>query len=259
MKKIGIMCRKSFLYLKRSSPTILSCAAVIGAVAASVMAVKATPKAMKILEEAEKDKGEELTKREIVIAAAPVYIPSLSIGLASVMCILGANVLNKRQQAALAGAYALMENSYKEYRNKVKELFGKDGDEKVRSAVAKDRYEAGDIDLSFGDGKELFYEEISGEFFERTRDEIVSAEYHFNRNFILRGYATLNEFYEFLGLPKTEEGEMLGWSLDVGFAFYGYSWVNFEHTPATMEDGLTAIIISMPFPPTADYLEDALS
>lgn len=255
MKKIGIVCHKSLLYLKRSSPTILSCVAVIGAVTASVMAVKATPKAMKILEAAEKDKGEELTKREVVIKAAPVYIPSIGIGLASVMCIFGANVLNKRQQAALAGAYALMENSYKEYRNKVKELFGKD----CGSAVAKDRYESGDIDLSFGDGKELFYEEISGEFFERTRDEIVSAEYHFNRNFILRGYATLNEFYEFLGLPKTEAGDMLGWSLDAGSAFYGYSWVDFEHTPATMEDGLTAIIISMPFPPTADYLEDALS
>ena len=92
MKKIGIVCHKSLLYLKRSSPTILSCVAVIGTVTASVMAVKATPKAMKILEEAEKDKGEELTKCEVVIKAAPVYIPSIGIGLASVMCIFGANV-----------------------------------------------------------------------------------------------------------------------------------------------------------------------
>lgn len=48
----------------------------------------------------------------------------------------------------------------------------------------------------------------------------MDAEYHLNRKFVLRGYASLNEFYMFLGLPQTNLGEVLGWTCT-----YGYSWI----------------------------------
>ena len=69
------------------------------------------------------------------------------------------------------------------------------------------------IGLDTPDEKVIFYDEISGESITCYEREIMDAEYHLNRNFVMRGYASLNEFYEFLGLPQTERGEELGWTM----------------------------------------------
>ena len=54
---------------------------------------------MKLLEEAEVQKGEELDKLETIRTAAPAYIPVAAIGISSLICLFGANVLNQRNQA----------------------------------------------------------------------------------------------------------------------------------------------------------------
>ena len=59
---------KSAIYLKNNSSTILTCVGAVGVVATAITAVKATPKAMKLIEMAKEEKGEELTKKEILVA-----------------------------------------------------------------------------------------------------------------------------------------------------------------------------------------------
>ena len=51
------LVHRASLYVRRNAPTILTCVGGIGVVATSVMAVKATPKALKLIEEAEREKG----------------------------------------------------------------------------------------------------------------------------------------------------------------------------------------------------------
>ena len=86
----------------------------------------------------------------------------------------------------------------------------------------------------------------------RYEREIIDAEYHLNRNFVLRGYAPLNEFYEFLGLPKTEYGEMVGWTISDG-----YYWIDFEHRLISRDDGgADMYAIDMIFPPEPDFMRD---
>lgn len=254
-----LLC-KPRLYLKRSSPTILACAGAIGVVMTTVMAVKATPKALQILEHERWKRHEDgadkytdpLKLTEIIRLSFPCYIPATVMGLSTIACIFGSNMLNKKQRAAITSAYILLDAAYKEHKDKVRELLGEEASNQVRDAIVKDRYAEDDFCIS--DEKYLFYEEHVGQFFERTKEEVLLAEYHFNRNFALRGYASLNEFYEFLGLPAIDAGEMLGWSLDAGGAFYGYSWVDFVHRKFTMDDGLECCAIEMPFAPTPDYL-----
>ena len=118
---------RSVMFCKRNATNILTGLGGIGVVATSVMAVKVTPKALTLLEEAEAKKGEKLTKIETVQVAGTVYIPPILIGASTIACIFGANVLNKRQQAALMSAYILLDNSFKEYKNKVNELYGEIG------------------------------------------------------------------------------------------------------------------------------------
>lgn len=255
------LCNQSALYLKKHSSTILTCIGAIGVVGTAVTAVRATPEAVRLIEQTEYEKGEELTKLEIVKLVGPAYIPSILIGASTITCIFGANALNKRQQAALVSAYALVDNSYKEYRAKVKELFGEEADIKVREAIAKDHCEdklvycPGCNPINTNGERHLFYEEYRGKYFESTMEAVINAEYHFNRNFAMRGYANLNEFYEFLGLSETKEGDVLGWNswelMEGGLS----SWIDFDHHKTELEDGIECYMISMPIPPVANYEE----
>lgn len=240
--------------LKRASPTILSCIAAIGTVATAVLAVKATPKAIEYIQ---MNTGynhdgvmEVPSKEEIVKATWKNYIPAAAVGLGTIVCILSANGLNRKQQATITSAYVLLENAYKEYKNKLKDIYGEETDTEVRKAVAKDNY-TGDPDVT--DGKLLFYDEYSNRYFERTMEEVIDAEYHLNREFILEGDVKLNKFYELLGLPGTELGAVVGWDCESAAAFFGYSWIDFEHDLVVMDDGLECYIVHMPFAPTREF------
>ena len=247
--------------LKTKVPAILSYIAVIGSVGSVVMAIRATPKALQLIEDATYEKGEKLTTTEVIITAGKCYIPTALSCSATIACILGANVLNKKQQASLISAYALVEQNYKDYRNKVCDIYGEDAEKEIRTEIAKDVIKDSEIMTppTEEDDTILFYDEFSKRVFERTEADVIAAEYHFNRNFVLRGYANLNELYSFLGLPKAEFADCIGWSMNAGEIFYGYQWVDFRHDNVYIEDenGNKELVrqITMPFLPTADYLD----
>lgn len=249
---MGKLVNRSKVFMKRNASTILTVVGSAGVIATSVMAVKATPKALLSIEQAKKEKGEELTKLEIVQVAGPVYIPAVLIGAATIACVFGANALNKRQQAALMSAYALLDSSYKEYRKKVTELYGEDADEKVKVEIAKAKYDEDDIPT---EDKQLFYDEFSGRYFESTMEKVLQAEYQINRELSLRDQVALNEFYKLLGVPEIEAGDTLGWSSGSNFAAYWQNWIDFGHQKTYIDDDLECQIIHMWTEPTVDYLE----
>lgn len=122
--------------VKKETPTVLSICATVGVVVTAAMAVKATPKALRLLHRVEEKKGGNLSRLEIIKTAAPIYAPAIGVGAATIGCILGANVLNRHQQAALASVYALASQSYNKYKNKVKELYGEEAHNSVMNAIA---------------------------------------------------------------------------------------------------------------------------
>lgn len=247
------LSRKTGVYLKRHSSTILTCAGGIGVVATAVTAVKATPKAIRLLEEAEYQKGEELTKLEKVKIAGPTYIPSVLIGATTVACIFSANILNKRQQAYITSAYALLDKSFKEYKANVEELYGEDADAVVREKIARDNYE--ELDKEIDDDKRLFYDQFSQRYFEATLYQVQRAEYSINRDLHLRDYVTLNEFYHHAGIETIPAGEVMGWSIGRIMETAWNAWIDFDHEHVIMEDGLECIILVMKTEPTYDYNE----
>ena len=97
------------------------------------------------------------TKKEKFKVAAPIYIPTVLSGMATISCIISANLFNKVQQASIASAYALLSSSYKEYRDKLKELHGEEADLEVISNIASEKFPEGKIP----EGSELFYDEHS--------------------------------------------------------------------------------------------------
>ena len=245
---------KSKLYLKQSSPTILTCVSVVGVVATAVMAVRATPKAIKLLEEASEEKGEGLTKLEAVRTAGPVYIPAALIGLSTITCIMGINILSKRNQASLASAYALLSESYQRYRKAVTIVYGKDADAKIKAQMANETYISADgysvysSELDPESEKILCYDLFSQRYFMAAVASVLNAQYHVNRNLCLRGYSNVNEFYEFLGIDKIDHGDEIGWSMDE-FAENGILWLDFENKLVKMEDSMECCVVSALYDP----------
>lgn len=151
---------------KRNLPTILSCIGVLGVASTAILSATATPKAIRLVKEAEREKGKQLSKLEMAKTAIPQYIPAILSGFATITCILGANVLNIRQQASIISAYAALDRAHREYANGVKETVGEDKEREIHEAVIKsstlDEY-----------SKQLFYDMYSGQYFESTMDLVV--------------------------------------------------------------------------------------
>ena len=238
------LINSSKLFLRRNSPTILTFLGAAGVVATSIAAAKATPKAMALLEKTKEEKGEELTKLEIVKVAGPAYIQAVAIGASTIACIFGANALNKKTQASIMSAYALLDTSYKQYKSKVKELYGENSDRNVKKEIAKDKFK--DNDININNEKILFFDFYSLRYFESTERLVLKAENRVNELLKLYGRASLNDFYESLGMPTAYTGYELWWNVQKCPS------VEFTHDITTMDDGLECCVISMSVEPECE-------
>lgn len=248
---------KTQRYTKKNASTILTCLGALGVVGTTLSAIKATPKAMKILVEQDIEKVTEDDRHPTVfekaLVVAPVYFPTILFGTATIICIFGANTLNKKKQAALTSAYAYLNSSFNEYKDKVKAIYGEDGEKRVREEIAKDKY----IQQSMPETNEdmLFFDEYSGRYFESTLFDLQNAVYRLNRTFALEGYTNLNEFYRYVDLPETEYGEILGWSGLKCWETVNSAWIDIKWDDMELTDGLVAQAIHFPIPPEEGYEE----
>jgi len=200
--------------LIRSSPAILTFLGITGAIGTAIMAVNATPKALeRIREDSRRNHGgnpEAFTKLEAVQSGWKYYIPSVLMGLSTIVCIAWISVMHKRNQAALASAYAMLNETYRQYRETAKKIYGNDSDARIQAEMAKEVYVSSDglsvydNDMESDNEKTLFYDMYSKRYFSSTIAAVLNAQYHINRNLQLRGYTTVNEFYDFLGLEEVE-------------------------------------------------------
>lgn len=238
--------------LRRSSPTILTALGIVGVVGTAVMAVRATPKALKLIK-AKKDELEtdKLTPMELVQTTWRCYIPSALIGVGTITCIVGIGVMDKRNQAALTSAYTMLNESYKQYRQAAKKVYGEDADNKIHTEMAKDAkvassdwgYQVYNMDMDPASEQLLFYDLTSKKYFTTTMAAVLNAQYHVNRNLSLRGDCSLNEYLSFLGVDGVDKGDEVGWDISYMVEELGSYWLDFDNYKTILEDGLECIII----------------
>lgn len=236
--------------MKKHSPEILTGIGIAGMITTTIMAVRATPKALILIEE-KKDEldTDELTKMETVKAAWPCYIPSALVGTASVLCLIGASSTNLRRNAALATAYTLSETTLKEYQEKVVETIGEKKEQTIREQVAKEKMVKNpvrEVILTERGGNTICYDCISGRYFKSDRDTISKIVNDLNRQMRDEMYVTLNDFYYELGLDGTKLGDELGWNIDKGYIEINFS----SHLDAK---GTPCLVIDYQVAPVYDY------
>ena len=237
--------------LAKHSPAILTAFGITGMIGTTVLAVKATPKALDLIEnkKEELDK-DELTVAETVKATWKCYVPAAITCATSAACLIGASSVHTKRNAALATAYKLSESALIEYRDKVVETSGEKKEQSVRDAIAKDHVEKNPItnnEVIITDrGYTLCYDELSGRYFYSDIEKIKKAANELNRQMLNDMYVSLNELYYELGLDGTKLGEQMGWNVDRGL-------IDLKFSATVSADDRPCIVLDYRVPPMYDY------
>lgn len=204
--------------LADNSPVILTGMAVAGTVTTAVFASKAGAQATRVIEDLEQTVGEDLPVTEHAKAVWKLYIPSAAMGAATIACIISANSINTRRNAAIMSAYSLTDAAFKEYKEKVVEQIGEKKEQTVREEIGKARIENNPVSerevVVLGKGDTLCYDGVTGRYFRSDMETIRKAVNDINQKCINEVYASQNDFYSEIGLNPTALGEELGWRSD---------------------------------------------
>lgn len=288
MQSISGAMTKTTMTLKKHSPEILVVAGVIGAVASAVIACKATTKVGKITAEAKEDidaiheaekngvtpAGEVYTKEDAQkelavtyvqtgIKYAKLYAPAVILGSLSVTSILASNNILRKRNVALGAAYAAIDKSYKEYRDRVIERFGEQVDKELKYNIKAKKFEEIETDPETGKQKKVkktvmvtdpnLQSDYAVYFDNKSRNYETNMDY--NRMFLkaqqqyandklqARGHVYLNEVLDDLDLPRTPAGQIVGWTKNGPDGYINFRIIEVEretedgrHEPALLLD-----------------------
>lgn len=249
--------------LVKRGPEILTGIGIAGMFTTVVLAVKATPKALSLIdaEVAEmdgfpqiqpdvKDLPRMLPFKDTVRITWKCYIPAVVTGGVSIACLVGASSVNIRRNAALATAYTLSESALKEYKAKVVETIGEKKEQAVREAIVKDKLEQNPVSRNevfiSKKGDTLCYDIHSGRYFKSDIDQLDKIENRLNKQMMNDMYISLNDLYYEVGLTGTPQGDDLGWSIEKGF-------IEFRYTTQLADDGTPCLVIEYNLAPRYNY------
>lgn len=247
--------------VKNNSPSLISAAAVAGVITTAVLTHRAALKSGPVLHQAKVMKnarlddpildGDDLTPKEVVQAAWKVYAPPVLAGSATIACIIWANQVGLRRNAALIAASALAERAFSEYKDEVVHVLGEKKHDELQAKIAERRLaenppSPSQVVIVDGSETQRCYDMWSGRYFRSDIETIRRAVNILNKDIIDGNmYADLNELYSFLHMDPVHGGQVVGWNVD------NLCDVNFS--PHMGEDGVVAIAMFFTNPPKADF------
>lgn len=242
-RKIG----REVLRAKKNSPHIFFGLGILGSVASTVMACRATLKLPDTLNQIQYDlarakelKGNLENQNTLDLdigysdgdyykdmahiygmagfSLVKLYAPSILVGSASISMLTGSHVQMTRRNSALMAAYAAVQKAYEDYRDRVREAIGEDYEldfyRGVKEEVEVDGEKKKIVTQSGGSPYRRCFDEYCPEW--RKDPELnlmfVRCQMNFANNILhRRGHIFLNEVYDSLGLDRSPEGAMVGW------------------------------------------------
>ncbi len=228
-------------FMIKNMPSILTGLGIAGMATTVVIACKETPKAVELIEAKKKEKevlakantdddSEEkvaeigdLTPWEAFCEGAKVYWPVAVMFATSAACLIFANKVNLKRNAALIAAFKMSENKFEDYKEEVQKMISKPKEEKIKVDMAEKKMAANPPDLTKiiidSDKDVLCYDSLSGRYFKSNTGDILRVEALLNRRMINEACVTLNDMYEEfrnigVDLEDIAVGDDLGWHMD---------------------------------------------
>lgn len=233
--------------LKKHSPEILTGIGIAGMIATTVTAVKATPKALRMIDAKEIEEDRRLSTKEAIAVSWKCYVPAAITGIFSTACLIGASSVNVHRNAALATAYTISETALKEYKEKAVEVVGEKKEQAIRDAVAKEQLEKANIKertfIPTGKGETPCFDPLTNACFKSDMETLRKAENTLNKQMRDDMVITVNEFLQEIGLEPCDAsvGENLGWEIDRGYIELDFS--------SQLVDGVPYLVIGHHNPP----------
>lgn len=205
-----------------NSPTILTTIGVIGTIGTAVLTHKSATKASRQLDEDFRnlDLHERMgvSNKDKVKLVWKLYIPPVVVGGLTITAVVSANRIGSKRAAALAAAYTISEKAYSEYREKVIEKFGDTKERNMREELAQDQVNRlpqneGNV-VIVGSGDTLCCDLFSGRYFRSSTEALRKAANEVNFLILHNGYASLTDFYNEIGISRTDVSDEIGWNQD---------------------------------------------
>lgn len=242
--KMKPLMKTAKVFLTKHAPEILTGIGVVGMIATPIMAVKATPAALKAIEADSRknhdDDPHAATKGEVVKSAWRYYVPAVVTGGVSIACVVGASAVNLKRNAALATAYALSESALKEYKENVLGVVGEKKEEEIRDRIAGNRIKANPVDdamiIDTHAGETLCFDDFSGRYFKSDIESLRRAQNETNRQMLYDDVVSLNDFYNAINLPEIGLGEDFGWSVQKGY-------IDLDFSTQLTEKGVPCLVV----------------
>lgn len=238
--------------LVKNSPTIFAGLGIGGFLTALVMSVGATKKALELIKDEDERRNKEaidlgaayqyITKMDVVKLTWKCYIPTVTVGLGAIACVITSNSVNLRRNAVLASLYSLSETAMKEYQQKVVEKIGEKKEQTVRDDISQDKLDKDPVTgkqvILTGKGETLCYDTLSSRYFKSDLETIRRVVNDFNFEIVTgEMFKSLNEFYSELGLEPMDLGRDIGWSID-------HDKLEVEFTAKIASDGNPCIVLN---------------
>lgn len=199
--------------LIKHAPMMASAVAVAGVIFTVALAVRATVKAVRIVDEMDGEK----TPKDILAKTWKEYIPPVVSGVMTISCIAMATTMNQKRYLSMAGLYSVTNEAFDEYKKKTREVVGESKEKKVREQIAEEklsRYEVPVEMMGVDPYKNLCFDEWSGRYFRGSIDNIKTKVSEFNQRLVWETWLSVNEIYYELGLDPIEAGDKNGWGCD---------------------------------------------
>lgn len=239
--------------MSRKKPEILLGLGIGLGIGSTVLAIKATPKALESIEKKkEEENKEKLTPLETVEATWKHYIPTVASGTASVLFLISSNKELSKRNAALATACQLSATALSEYKEQVIEAVGEVEEKEIQKKVNQkkiDKESVQKVETVFvGKDEVLFYDTSFGQLFSADRETVRQAINNLNYQMLSSEYASLNDFYDELGIRRIDIGDSLGWNISKT----GQVDISIDQT-VTAPNGKPAIALEYHVAPYYDY------
>lgn len=206
------LAKRAEKFLADNSPTILTAVGVTGTITTAFLTGRATFRAAEILR-LEREAEPDITWKDEIRLVWHLYIPAAGTLTFTIASIIFANRIGMRRAAAMAAAYSVSERAFAEYKEKVVERIGKQRETNIRDEIAQERIDrtiSKEVIMTDG-GSVLCFDTMSGRYFESDMERIRKAQNDINYQILNDTYATLHDFYNFIGLPPTRYSNEVGW------------------------------------------------
>lgn len=230
--------------LVKKSPEILTALGITSLVASVGLAVVATVKSTRMIDEYDI----ELTKSEVVKEVWKNYIPTATTMVVGVGCIVGAHKVHTRRQAVLMAAYSLSERALKDWKRATDEVVTDKQKDEINSNVVNKRMENASEPALYFMEKEgtWFYDTVFSRWFKSDIHDVRKRVNEANSRLLYENYISVNDFFYDLGLENMSVGDSMGWNIGDGM-------IDITFEPILYKGERPAIALDFHVEPRYDY------